>query len=178
MLVMLGSWFTDWIRIYAVFGAFVMGVAMPRGKLHKKVLRVCRVVDAPVHELSGICLRRSQSGRLSLVAVGDRMAKIAWFAEPRRDDGRIKWQTRSIAKLSGSNLPKRDPQIEAVCADEAIDAADALAIAVCVAGQMGRPEAAGAVLDRGASAPIERGGSGYERAVREALAREKRSVAR
>lgn len=53
------------------------------------------------------------------------------------------------------------------------DAADALAIAICVAGQMGRPEAAGAVLDRGASAPIERGGSGYERAVREALAREK-----
>jgi hypothetical protein len=90
---------------------------MPRGKLHTKVLRVCRVVDAPVHELSGICLHRSQSGRLSLVAVGDRVAKIAWFAEPRRDDGRIKWRTRNIAKLAGSKLPKRDPQIEAICAD-------------------------------------------------------------
>ncbi|HYC22347.1 MAG TPA: cation:proton antiporter [Candidatus Bathyarchaeia archaeon] len=32
MLVMLGSWFTDSIRIYAVFGAFIMGVAMPRGR--------------------------------------------------------------------------------------------------------------------------------------------------
>lgn len=30
-LVMLGAWFTDIIGIYAVFGAFVMGVAMPRG---------------------------------------------------------------------------------------------------------------------------------------------------
>ena len=57
------------------------------------------------------------------------------------------------------------------------DAADALAIAVCIAnglGQVGRssrPDGA-AVLDRGAAAPIARGSSPYERAVREALARE------
>ena len=31
MLVMLGSWFTDAVGIYAVFGAFLMGAAMPRG---------------------------------------------------------------------------------------------------------------------------------------------------
>lgn len=30
-LVMLAAWFTDFIQIYAVFGAFIMGVAMPRG---------------------------------------------------------------------------------------------------------------------------------------------------
>jgi crossover junction endodeoxyribonuclease RuvC len=59
------------------------------------------------------------------------------------------------------------------------DAADALAIAVCIAngiGQVGRSSrpAGAAVMDRGASAPIERGASPYERAVREALAREKR----
>jgi Kef-type K+ transport system membrane component KefB len=30
-LVMLGSWFTDAIGIYAVFGAFVLGVAVPKG---------------------------------------------------------------------------------------------------------------------------------------------------
>jgi crossover junction endodeoxyribonuclease RuvC len=54
------------------------------------------------------------------------------------------------------------------------DAADALAIAVCIANRIGQPSRAGAgVLDRGASAAIERGGSAYERAVREALAREK-----
>lgn len=39
MLVMLGAWFTDWIRIYAVFGAFVMGVAMPRGRFADEVTR-------------------------------------------------------------------------------------------------------------------------------------------
>jgi len=31
MLVMLGAWFTDAIGIYAVFGAFILGCAMPRG---------------------------------------------------------------------------------------------------------------------------------------------------
>jgi len=33
MLLMLGAWFTDTIGIYAVFGAFILGVAMPRGRV-------------------------------------------------------------------------------------------------------------------------------------------------
>lgn len=41
ILMCLGAWFTDVIQIYAVFGAFIMGLAMPRGKfaeeLHKKM---------------------------------------------------------------------------------------------------------------------------------------------
>lgn len=57
------------------------------------------------------------------------------------------------------------------------DAADALAIAICIAnlvGQVGRSNrSVGAVLDRSAAAPIDRGASPYERAVREALARER-----
>ena len=57
------------------------------------------------------------------------------------------------------------------------DASDALAIAVCVAnglGQIGRGSRVdgAAVLDRGAAAPMVRGATPYERAVREALARE------
>jgi len=59
------------------------------------------------------------------------------------------------------------------------DAADALAIAICIANRVGQPSRAGAgVLDRGASAPIERGSTPYERAVREALLREKAPEAR
>ena len=76
-------------------------------------LRVRRVVDVPLREVSGICLRRGRNGRMFLIAVGDRVAKIAWFS----DADRIDWHTRNIAKLSGSMLPKHDPQIEAVCAD-------------------------------------------------------------
>jgi len=39
MLMMLGAWFTDYIQIYAVFGAFIMGVAMPRGKFAAELHR-------------------------------------------------------------------------------------------------------------------------------------------
>ena len=87
------------------------------GKSNKNRLRLRRVVDVPLREVSGICLRRSRNGRMFLIAVGDRVAKIAWFSQPRSDEGRIDWHTRNIAKLSGSMLPKHDPQIEAICAD-------------------------------------------------------------
>lgn len=40
ILVLLGSWFTDRIGIYAVFGAFIMGVAMPRGRFARNVQRL------------------------------------------------------------------------------------------------------------------------------------------
>lgn len=39
LLVMLGAWFTDFIQIYAVFGAFIMGIAMPRGKFAEELHR-------------------------------------------------------------------------------------------------------------------------------------------
>lgn len=55
------------------------------------------------------------------------------------------------------------------------DAADALAIAVWAANSASSGTAGlSPVMDRAAVAPITRGSSGYERAVREALAREKR----
>ena len=84
------------------------------GKSNKNRLRLRRVVDVPLREVSGICLRRSRNGRMFLIAVGDRVAKIAWFSQPRSDEGRIDWHTSNIAKLSGSMLPKHDSQIEAV----------------------------------------------------------------
>jgi len=90
---------------------------MAESRKSKNRLRVRRVVDAPLHELSGICLRRGRNGRMSLVAIGDRMSKIAWFSLPGSDDGPVDWHTDDIAKLSGSMIPQDDPQIEAVCAD-------------------------------------------------------------
>src|SRR5262245_8127828 len=85
-------------------------------KSNKHRLRVHRVVDVPLREVSGICLRRSRNEWMRLTAVGDRVAKIAWFSEPRSDGGRIDWHTSNIAKLSGS-IPERHPQIKAICAD-------------------------------------------------------------
>jgi Kef-type K+ transport system membrane component KefB len=40
ILVMLGAWWTDYIRIYAVFGAFIMGLAMPRGVVTAEIQRL------------------------------------------------------------------------------------------------------------------------------------------
>jgi Holliday junction resolvasome RuvABC endonuclease subunit len=54
------------------------------------------------------------------------------------------------------------------------DAADALAVAVCVANRERVGEQLGAaVRDRSAVAPMARGESAYDRAVREAVARER-----
>jgi Kef-type K+ transport system membrane component KefB len=39
LLVMLGAWFTDMIQVYAVFGAFMVGLAMPRGKFASELQR-------------------------------------------------------------------------------------------------------------------------------------------
>src|SRR5262245_44747747 len=89
------------------------------GKSKNGRLRVSRVVHVPLREVSGVCVRRSRNGRMSLLAVGDRVAKIAWFSQARDADGPVDWHTSSIAKVSGSKLPKRDPQIEAVCCDGA-----------------------------------------------------------
>jgi Kef-type K+ transport system membrane component KefB len=39
VLLMGGAWFTDYVRIYAVFGAFVLGMAMPRGRCTEELQR-------------------------------------------------------------------------------------------------------------------------------------------
>ncbi|MCX4098271.1 cation:proton antiporter [Nocardia sp. alder85J] len=33
MVLLAGAWFTDWVGVYSVFGAFIAGVVMPRGRL-------------------------------------------------------------------------------------------------------------------------------------------------
>ncbi len=37
-LMALGAWFTDLVGLHAVFGAFVMGAAMPRGVVHRDLI--------------------------------------------------------------------------------------------------------------------------------------------
>jgi hypothetical protein len=87
------------------------------GKFGKRRLRVCRTVDVPLEEVSAICSYRRKNGRMHLIAVGDRVARIAWFSPPRSNGGQIDWHTRNIDGLTGSMLPKHDPQIEAICVD-------------------------------------------------------------
>lgn len=46
MLLMLAAWFTDFIGIHAVFGAFVLGAAMPRGIVTRDLQRLIEPVTA------------------------------------------------------------------------------------------------------------------------------------
>ena len=83
------------------------------------ILRAYRMLDVPLREVSGICVRREGGHQMSLVAVGDRVAKIAWLSLPDSDAGVLDWRTRNVAKFAGSKLPKDDPQIEAISCDGA-----------------------------------------------------------
>jgi len=85
----------------------------------KRRLRVRQVFDVPLREVSGICLRRDGGGRKSLIAVGDRIATVAWILLPTGDDWTPEWRTVDISRLLGSRLPAVDSQLEAVCADGA-----------------------------------------------------------
>lgn len=83
-------------------------------------------MDVPLREVSGICLRRCSKHQMSLVTVGDRAAKLAWAHLPRKDapsrrgkGAPLDWHSIDIARLPGSSLPRKNPQIEAVCADGA-----------------------------------------------------------
>jgi Kef-type K+ transport system membrane component KefB len=40
LLLMLGAWFTDWAGVHSVFGAFILGMAVPRGRLTRELQRM------------------------------------------------------------------------------------------------------------------------------------------
>lgn len=82
-------------------------------------LLVQRVIDVPLREVSGICLKRGRNRRTLLIAVGDHAAHLAWTSLPARQKGELDWHIVDLTGLRGSRLPKSDPQIEAVCADGA-----------------------------------------------------------
>lgn len=82
-------------------------------------LRVQRIVHAPLREISGICLKRGREHRMTLVAVGDHAATVAWTRLPGADRGDLEWHTIDIARLPGSRLDAEDSQIEAICSDGA-----------------------------------------------------------
>jgi hypothetical protein len=84
------------------------------GRLH-----AYRIMDVPLREVSGICLRRGPGGELTLLALGDRAALAVWFAQPDDDLAPLAWRTTDLTDIEGTRLPKDDPQIEAVCSDGA-----------------------------------------------------------
>ena len=56
---------------------------------------------------------------MALVAFGDRTSIAAWVDLPSDDGGAYTWKTVDLADVEGSQIPRDDPQVEAVCADGA-----------------------------------------------------------
>jgi hypothetical protein len=90
-----------------------------RRRNKRNLLQVHREIDVPLKEVSAICLRRSRNHRISLIAVGDRDARLAWVSLPLSKTGPLNWHTVDIDRLRGSKISSSNPQIEAVCADGA-----------------------------------------------------------
>jgi hypothetical protein len=80
-------------------------------------LAVARIEYIPIPEVSGICFRRGPRGIRQVVAIGDRAALVAWGTVGDEPGRPIRWKTVDLRGFQGSSLPKKDPQIEAVCAD-------------------------------------------------------------
>ena len=91
---------------------------MPQGR-DKGGLSVLRTEDVPLQEVSGVCLRREAGGDMAMVAFGDRTSIAAWVELPSDDQGAYVWKTIDLADVEGSQIPRQNPQVEAVCADGA-----------------------------------------------------------
>ncbi|GAA1071666.1 cation:proton antiporter [Nocardiopsis composta] len=85
-LLMLGAWFTEWIAIYAVFGAFLLGLAMPRGafadRLRARIEPVTVSLLLPVFFCSaGLDIRLALLGGPGLVAITAAVAAVAFASK-------------------------------------------------------------------------------------------------
>ncbi len=120
-----------------------------------------------VGQARGVVLLAAAQAGIPVREATPNEVKLAVAGSGSADKGQVQ---RMVAAILGlAVLPEPD------------DAADALAMAICVAHRE-RPASAGeaadrekaSVLDRSSIEPITRGRTPYERAVREALARERR----
>jgi Kef-type K+ transport system membrane component KefB len=103
ILLVLGSWFTDKIQLYAVFGAFILGVCVPRGPLADHAIRkigpLTTLLLLPVFfTYSGLNTRLdllnsvsdwAMAGEVVLAAVAGKMGACylaaRWCGEPHGD---------------------------------------------------------------------------------------------
>ncbi len=102
-LLMLVSWYTDYIGIYAVFGAFILGVAIPRGEfaemLHKRLEPVVVTLLLPMYFVySGLNTQVTLVNTPKLWAIAALLLTVAivgkgvacylaarWHGEPNRE---------------------------------------------------------------------------------------------
>lgn len=70
----------------------------------------------PLAEVSGLAIGRNRDGEVTVAAIGDRAATIAWATVGKGVDD-LDWQTLSLREARGTRIPRTDPQLEAIAVD-------------------------------------------------------------
>ena len=78
-MLMAGAWFTDMIGVHAVFGAFVLGVAMPRGIVTKELSRQIEPLATALARPALLCVLRAQHA-LQPAVVGRTACCWRWWS--------------------------------------------------------------------------------------------------
>ena len=78
-----------------------------------------KVGTIPLAEVSGLAVGRNRDGRMTIAAIGDRKATIAWASVADGIDD-LEWQTLALRHAEGTRIPHHDPQLEAIAIDGAL----------------------------------------------------------
>jgi hypothetical protein len=70
-------------------------------------------------EVSGLARGRNRDGQVTVAAIGDRAATIAWATVGDAIE-ELDWQTLSLREVQGTRIPSADPQLEAIAVDGAL----------------------------------------------------------
>ena len=86
MVLMLAAWLTDYLGIYSVFGAFIVGIAVPRGKLTEGIQRMIGPITVslflPIYFIySGLSTRMNMLLNPSLAGVSILVILIAFLSK-------------------------------------------------------------------------------------------------
>ena len=165
-------------------------VTSPDSSLPERLLAIHALVSdlIELHEPAIVAVERLFFSRNAQTAIAVGQARGVILLAAAQHGRPVREATPSEVKSAVAGYGAADKgqvarMVQLVCGMTSLptpdDAADALAVAICIANRVGpvTQERAG-VLDRAAVAPIERGDSAYDRAVRDAIAREKRPADR
>ena len=161
-------------------------VTSPDSSLPERLLAIHALVSdlIELHEPAIVAVERLFFSRNAQTAIAVGQARGVILLAAAQHGRPVREATPSEVKSAVAGYGAADKgqvarMVQLVCGMPSLptpdDAADALAVAICIANRVGpaAQEKAG-VLDRAAVAPIDRGESAFDRAVREALAKEKR----
>ena len=161
-------------------------VTSPDSSLPERLLAIHALVSdlIELHEPAIVAVERLFFSRNAQTAIAVGQARGVILLAAAQHGRPVREATPSEVKSAVAGYGAADKgqvarMVQLVCGMPSLptpdDAADALAVAICIANRVGpaAQEKAG-VLDRAAVAPIDRGDSAFDRAVREALAKEKR----